>query len=395
MIQGMGGLMSITGERDDKPGGGPQKVGVAIADLMTGMYSSVAILAALHERNDERARPAHRHGAARHAGRVARQPEHELPLSGRAAGRMGNAHPNIVPYQTFATRDGDMILAIGNDNQFSKVLRGAGHRSWRADPRFADNAARIANRGGSAAARAGDREKRTRRMDRALEPLGVPCGPINRLARFTPTRRCRHRGLKIRRSASAAGQRSARRNPIKFSRTPIAYDAPPPLLGEHTDEVLREWLGLEDAGARCAHRGGSDRLRPTKRNPPALESLLEFLREQVAEAVAGLAGVGRKKMLVSLGWAVKDRTFALVSRQGRVVVRLPDELAEQELLGIEGAAAWKFGTRAPPRGWVLLPEAMHEDAEALRAWLRRAWELNARAVPVKAAKKKKVVRRSR
>ena len=131
----------------------------------------------------------------------------------------------------------------------------------------------------------------------------------------------------------------------------------------------------------------------SKRRAP--ESLLEYLREQLQELVGGLAGVSRKKMLVSVGWAVNDRTFALVSRQGRVVVRLPDAGAEQELLAIEGAEPWKFGTRAPPRGWVQLPEAMHDDAEELRGWLRRAWELNASGAPVKKVAPKKVARRKR
>lgn len=103
-----------------------------------------------------------------------------------------------------------------------------------------------------------------------------------------------------------------------------------------------------------------------------------YLREQVQEAVAGLARVGRKKMLVSVGWTVNDRTFALVSRQGRIVVRLPDANVEEALLALDGAEPWRFGKRAPPRGWLLLPEAMHDDAEALKVWLRRAWELNAR-----------------
>jgi TfoX/Sxy family transcriptional regulator of competence genes len=105
------------------------------------------------------------------------------------------------------------------------------------------------------------------------------------------------------------------------------------------------------------------------------------LRELVQEAVAGLAGVGRRKMLVSVGWAVKDRVFALVSRQGRIIVRLHDERAERELLDMDGAEPWKFGTRAPPRGWVQLPEGMHEDASALREWLGRAWSLGREAPP--------------
>ena len=122
----------------------------------------------------------------------------------------------------------------------------------------------------------------------------------------------------------------------------------------------------------------------------APESLLEYLREQVQDAVGGLANVGRKKLLVSVGWTVNDRTFALVSRQGRVVVRIPNASVEQHLLALDGAEPWKFGKRAAPRGWVQLPEAMNDDAKELRAWLRRAWTLNANepASPKKTARKR-------
>ncbi|MGZ5141768.1 MAG: CaiB/BaiF CoA transferase family protein, partial [Burkholderiales bacterium] len=146
MIQGMGGLMSVTGERDDAPGGGPQKVGVAIADLMTGMYSSVAILAALHERASS--------GLGQYIDMalldtqvawLANQNSNYL-IGGEAPKRMGNAHPNIVPYQTFRTLDGDLILAIGNDSQFVKFCAAAGIPEVAADPRFVDNVLRVAHR---------------------------------------------------------------------------------------------------------------------------------------------------------------------------------------------------------------------------------------------------------
>jgi TfoX/Sxy family transcriptional regulator of competence genes len=117
--------------------------------------------------------------------------------------------------------------------------------------------------------------------------------------------------------------------------------------------------------------------RPTSNapRPAASPSLLEHLREAVQAAVEPWPGVGRKKMLVSIGWTRHDRVFALVSRQGRIVVRLPDEAARRELSALEGTAPWQFGTRAPPRDWLLLPESMHDDEALLRSWLRRAWEL--------------------
>jgi crotonobetainyl-CoA:carnitine CoA-transferase CaiB-like acyl-CoA transferase len=244
MIQGMGGLMSITGERDDAAGGGPQKVGVAIADLMTGMYSSVAILAALHERQSS--------GLGQYIdmalldtqiGWLANQNTNYL-IGGDAPKRMGNAHPNIAPYQTFRTADGDLILAVGNDNQFIKFCEAAGIAEVAKDPRFIGNIARVANRDACTAALApAIRSKTTAEWIALLEPAGVPCGPINRLDQVYADPQVQHRGMKIEVEHPLAGAIPLVANPIKFSRTPIQYDAAPPLLGEHTDEILTRLLG--------------------------------------------------------------------------------------------------------------------------------------------------------
>jgi crotonobetainyl-CoA:carnitine CoA-transferase CaiB-like acyl-CoA transferase len=247
MIQGMGGLMSFTGERDDAPGGGPQKVGVAIADLMTGMYASVAILAALHERKAS--------GLGQHIDMalldaqvawLANQNANYL-IGGEPPVRMGNAHPNIVPYQTFRTRDGDMILAIGNDNQFRKFCKAAGIDHVGADARFADNITRVANRQACIDALAPAIATRTTaEWITLLEPIGVPCGPINRLDQVYADPQVQHRGLKIDVPHPLAGSVPLVANPIKFSRTPLSYETPPPLLGEHTDDVLRNLLGKSE-----------------------------------------------------------------------------------------------------------------------------------------------------
>ncbi|MGZ5229845.1 MAG: CaiB/BaiF CoA transferase family protein [Burkholderiales bacterium] len=244
MIQGMGGLMSVTGERDDAPGGGPQKVGVAIADLMTGMYSSVAILAALHERASS--------GLGQYIDMalldtqvawLANQNSNYL-IGGEAPKRMGNAHPNIVPYQTFRTLDGDLILAIGNDSQFVKFCAAAGIPEVAADPRFVDNVLRVAHRDECVSALApAIRAKTTAEWVSILEPLGVPCGPINRLDDVYGDPHVQHRGLKIDVPHPLAGAIPLVANPIKYSRTPLRYDIPPPLLGQHTSEILTGLLG--------------------------------------------------------------------------------------------------------------------------------------------------------
>ncbi len=248
MIQGMGGLMSITGERDELPGGGPQKAGVAIADLMTGMYSTVAILSALWERNTS--------GQGQHIDMalldtqvawLANQNLNYL-FSGEPPKRLGNAHPNITPYDTFKTRDGDIILAIGNQAQYERFCQAAGLTALIGDARFRDNASRVAHRDAlKALITPAMTQHTTAEWMRILEPLGVPCGPINRLDQVFADPQVIHRQMQVDVPHSIAGTLPLVANPIKFSRTPIAYDVPPPLLGEHTEGVLRTLLGQSDA----------------------------------------------------------------------------------------------------------------------------------------------------
>ena len=247
MIQGMGGLMSITGERDALPGGGPQKAGVAIADLMTGMYSTVAVMAALWERNAS--------GVGQHidmalldtqVGWLANQNLNYL-FSGEPPQRLGNAHPNITPYDTFKTTDGDIILAIGNQAQYEKFCHAAGLSALTEDSRFKDNPSRVAHRDALKALIAPAMLTRTTGEWMAvLETLGVPCGPINRLDQVFADPQVVHRQLKVDVPHRVAGSLPLVANPIKFSRTPIDYNVPPPMLGEHTDEVLRDLLGKTD-----------------------------------------------------------------------------------------------------------------------------------------------------
>ncbi|HTE16511.1 MAG TPA: CaiB/BaiF CoA-transferase family protein [Burkholderiales bacterium] len=248
MIQGMGGIMSITGERDDVPGGGPQKVGVAIADLMTGMYSTVGIVSALHERNAS--------GKGQYIDMalldtqiawLANQNANYL-IGGEVPQRMGNAHPNVMPYQTFRTEDGDIIIATGNDGQYQRLCVAAGIAEAATDPRFASNALRIAHREACTAVLADAMKKKTTAAwVNALGTAGVPCGPINRLDEVYNDPQVQHRGMKIDVPHPLAGSVPLVANPIKFSRTPIAYDRPPPLVGEHANEVLRDVLGKSSA----------------------------------------------------------------------------------------------------------------------------------------------------
>jgi crotonobetainyl-CoA:carnitine CoA-transferase CaiB-like acyl-CoA transferase len=255
MVQGMGGLMSVTGERDGLPGAGPQKVGVAVADLMTGMYSTVAVMAALWERNAS--------GLGQHIDMalldtqvawLANQNLNYL-ISGEPPTRLGNAHPNVTPYDAYRTLDGDAIIAIGNDGQYARFCEAAGIPELIDDPRFKDNPARIANRDALKTLISAAMGKRTTDdWIKLLEPLGVPCGPINRLDQVFANPQVVHRQLRVDVPHPVAGTLPLVANPIQFSRTPIRYDAPPPLLGQHTDEVLREVLGMSDddvAGLRA------------------------------------------------------------------------------------------------------------------------------------------------
>jgi formyl-CoA transferase len=245
MVQGLGGLMSVTGERDDLPGGGPQKVGVAVSDLFTGMYATSAILAALLERS--------RSGQGQYIDMALLDVQVAMLanlsstyfVTGAAPGRMGNAHINIVPYHVFRAADGFLIVAVGNEGQFGRFCDVLGRPEWARDPRFATNALRVQHREllvGMISERL--RERPAREWLRLLEPSGVPCGPINDLGQVFDDPQVRHRGMRVKAPHPAAGEVSMVANPIKFSATPIRHDRAPPLLGEHTAEVLHEVLGL-------------------------------------------------------------------------------------------------------------------------------------------------------
>ncbi len=247
LIQGMGGLMSLTGRAESEEGAGPQKVGVALTDILTGLYASNAILAALAHRTKT--------GEGQYIDLalldvqiacLANQAMNYL-VSGKVPKRMGNAHPNIVPYQDFPTADGDMILAIGNDGQFARFCSIAGHAEWATDERFATNAARVKHRTELIPLlRQTTVMKTTAEWIAALESAAVPCGPINDLAAVFADPQVQHRGMRIDLPHAAGGSAPQVANPIHLSATPVAYRRAPPLLGQDTDAVLRE-LGYDEA----------------------------------------------------------------------------------------------------------------------------------------------------
>jgi formyl-CoA transferase len=241
IIQGSGGFMSITGERDDRAGGGPQKAGVAVSDLMTGMYAAVAILAAVTDR--ERSGRGQYIDLALYDVMLAMLANMNMNYltSGRAPGRAGNAHPNIVPYQVFATADGHVIVAVGNDAQYAKFCEVAGRGDLATDPRFVRNADRVRHR----AVLVPMLEELVRQRSAAwwlesLDAAKVPCGPINNIAQALADPQVVARGMRIDLPHPLAGHVPLVANPIHLSRTPPAYTSPPPLLGQHTEDVLRE-----------------------------------------------------------------------------------------------------------------------------------------------------------
>ena len=248
LIQGMGGLMSVTGQPDGMPGAGPQKVGVALTDIMTGLYSTVAILAALIHR-DRTEEGQHIDSALLDVqiACLANQAMNFL-TSGQAPQRMGNAHPNIVPYQDFPTTDGYMILAVGNDSQFAKLCAACGHAEWADDDRFATNAARVAHREALIPLLCeATRHKTTGEWITQLESLAVPCGPINDLAGVFADPQVQHRAIRVDLPHARAGSVPQVASPLRLSVTPVEYRIAPPLLGEHTHQVLRDLLCLDDA----------------------------------------------------------------------------------------------------------------------------------------------------
>jgi formyl-CoA transferase len=248
LIQGMGGLMSVTGERDDLPGGGPQKAGVALTDLMTGMYATVAVLAALTHRD--------RSGQGQHidmalldtqVAMLANMGSNYLN-SGKPPKRWGNAHANIVPYQTFACADGHIIVATGNDGQYQKFVEAGGRPELGGDPRFATNPLRVKNRELLVPILADMvKEKRRDEWIALLESKGVPCGPINDIGEVFANEQVQAREVAIELPHPTAGKVKLVRNPIRMSATPATSDKAPPLLGQHTDEVLGDVLGLGEA----------------------------------------------------------------------------------------------------------------------------------------------------
>jgi glutaryl-CoA transferase len=256
IIQGMSGFMSVTGERDDLPGGGPQKAGVAISDLMTGMYATVAISAALAHR--DRTGQGQWIDCSLFDSAVAMMAtmSHNYLVTGTPPARIGNAHQNIVPYNVFACADGHLILAVGNDSQFAKFCAAAGKPEWAADPRFAKNADRVRNRDALVPLIAAIIRGRTQKAWLgALEPLAIPCGPINRMDQVFADPQIIARGMRKDLRHPLAGAVPQVRTPLEFSATPLGYDRPPPLLGEHTAAILRERLGMaDDAIAALAAR---------------------------------------------------------------------------------------------------------------------------------------------
>jgi len=256
IIQAMGGLMSVTGERDGAPGGGPQKVGVPLADIMTGMYAAVAVLAAL-------ARRAHS-GDGEYidigmldvqVASLANQAMNYL-MSGATPRRNGNAHPNIQPQDVFACRDGDIVLAIGNDGQFAKLCEALGRPELARDERFAQNAARVRNRDAlEPLIRSALLERDRAHWLDALDRAGVPCGPINTVPEVFEDPQVRHREMLVEVPHPVAGTARLVASPMRFRQAPLSHDRAPPLLGQHSREILAE-LGIGEAEIRQLEADG-------------------------------------------------------------------------------------------------------------------------------------------
>jgi crotonobetainyl-CoA:carnitine CoA-transferase CaiB-like acyl-CoA transferase len=248
LIQGMSGLMSITGSPEGEPGAGPQKIGVALTDVLTGLYAAVAILAALSDRE--------RTGRGQHidlalldtqVACLANQAMNYL-TTGVAPRRMGNAHPNIVPYQDFPTADGYVIIAVGNDSQFRSLCRALCEPQWADDDRFRTNADRVANRSALIALIAQATVlKSTRDWVELLEANNVPGGPINTIRDVFEDAQVRARHLRQEMPHPRIGRIPIVANPIRMSRSAMEYRLAPPLLGEHTRQVLMEIIGLPEA----------------------------------------------------------------------------------------------------------------------------------------------------
>jgi crotonobetainyl-CoA:carnitine CoA-transferase CaiB-like acyl-CoA transferase len=246
VFQGMGGLMSITGERDELPGGGPMKVGIAIADILTGMYASLAITAAIAH--------CERGGSGQYIDMAlldsmvafnANQISGYL-VSGNIPKRYGNAHPNVVPYQVFPCKDGHIILAVGNDSQFASLCKVAGRPELAEDERFRLMSGRIVNRDALIPLIAEIMKQRgMHEWIEVLEAANVPCGPINNMQQVFEDPQVQHRGLKVEILTPAGVSCPTVASPMRFSGTPVEYTVPPPTLGQHTQEILQGLLGMD------------------------------------------------------------------------------------------------------------------------------------------------------
>lgn len=241
LIQAMGGLMSVTGEKDGKPGGGPQKVGIPIVDLMTGMYTAVAVLAALAHRNETG------HGETIDIGMLdvqvatlSNQAMNYL-VSGKVPQRNGNAHPNIQPQDVYACADGDLILVVGNDGQFAKMCEVIDRRAWATDERFATNAQRVRHIGElSAQLREVFSSWPRERLIAALDAAGVPSGAINSVAEVFKDPQVVAREMLQRVPHPSGVDVPQLSSPMRFAESPLKTQPPPPLLGQHSDEILAE-----------------------------------------------------------------------------------------------------------------------------------------------------------
>jgi crotonobetainyl-CoA:carnitine CoA-transferase CaiB-like acyl-CoA transferase len=245
LMQGMGGLMSLTGRADGTAGEGPMKVGVALTDIMTGLYATVAIQAALAHRE--------RTGKGQHIDLalldvqiacLANQASNYL-IGGVTPKRMGNAHPSIVPYEDFPTSDGYMIIAVGNDGQFVRCCAVLGHPEWAEDDRFARNPRRVQHRKELIAMMRGVTVTRTTgEWIGIMEAAGVPCGPVNTIDQVFADTHVQSRNMRLEMTHPLAETLPLVANPIRLSESPVQYRHVPPMLGAHTDEVLDAWLGL-------------------------------------------------------------------------------------------------------------------------------------------------------
>jgi crotonobetainyl-CoA:carnitine CoA-transferase CaiB-like acyl-CoA transferase len=245
LIQGMGGLMSVTGQKDGTPGAEPMKVGVAVSDLVAGLYTTIAILAALiHQSRTGEGQSIDMALFDCQVAALANQAANYL-AGGMLPGRLGNAHPNIVPYQVFATKDGHLILGVANDGQFRRFAQAANMPEFADNTKFSSNAARVAHREEVIElikpVVAG---RTTADWIALLEAANVPCGPINRIDEVFADPQAIARGLTVAMHHSASGSLNLVASPLKLAKTPPEYNLPPPLLGEHTDEVLENVLGL-------------------------------------------------------------------------------------------------------------------------------------------------------